>query len=196
MVSLQDILKDRVEMEIHSSEISSGFTAMLRQTYTCYEVIKDLIKGVKASLGDEGLISGGTKLNIVFITDEIEMVVYLVVLVDVSESVRGTRWIEYYLAISSGQIWTKVTFLFDELRDRVVNDIVTQLKVLTSFLDDGRGTVEFVNREVKSLKRNMIALVKVHWDSKRGPEFTWKRKDRMWFKCHQLFIDSANASSS
>ncbi|GJS40706.1 hypothetical protein Tco_0565749 [Tanacetum coccineum] len=30
-------------------------------------------------------------------------------------------------------------FLFDELRDRVVNDVVTQLKVLTSFLDDGRG---------------------------------------------------------
>ncbi|GJX83307.1 hypothetical protein Tco_0332788, partial [Tanacetum coccineum] len=29
-------------------------------------------------------------------------------------------------------------FLFDELRDRVVNDVVTKLKVLTSLLDDGR----------------------------------------------------------
>ncbi|GJY13717.1 hypothetical protein Tco_0383026 [Tanacetum coccineum] len=31
-------------------------------------------------------------------------------------------------------------FLFDELRGRVVNDVVTQLKGLTSFLDDGRGS--------------------------------------------------------
>ncbi|GJW95389.1 hypothetical protein Tco_0175061 [Tanacetum coccineum] len=45
-------------------------------------------------------------------------------------------------------------------------------------------------------KRNMIVLVKVHWDSKRGPEFTWERKDQMRSKCPQLFVDSANASSS
>ncbi|GJZ95161.1 hypothetical protein Tco_0667364, partial [Tanacetum coccineum] len=33
-----------------------------------------------------------------------------------------------------------VKFLFDELRDQVVNDVVTQLKVLTSLLDDRRGS--------------------------------------------------------
>ncbi|GJU13171.1 hypothetical protein Tco_1135567 [Tanacetum coccineum] len=33
-----------------------------------------------------------------------------------------------------------VKFLFDELRDRVVNDVVRQLKVLTSLLDDVRGS--------------------------------------------------------
>ncbi|GJT98469.1 putative reverse transcriptase domain-containing protein [Tanacetum coccineum] len=32
--------------------------------------------------------------------------------------------------------------------------------------------VEILNREVKSLKRSKIALVKVHWNSKCGPEFT------------------------
>ncbi|GJX52855.1 transposase, Ptta/En/Spm, transposase, Tnp1/En/Spm-like protein [Tanacetum coccineum] len=42
----------------------------------------------------------------------------------------------------------------------------------------------------------MIALVKVRWDSKRGPELTWERKDQMRSKCPQLFVDSANASSS
>ncbi|GJX52339.1 hypothetical protein Tco_0280708 [Tanacetum coccineum] len=42
----------------------------------------------------------------------------------------------------------------------------------------------------------MIALVKVRWDSKRGPELTWERKDQMRSKCPQLFINSANASSS
>ncbi|GKF57882.1 hypothetical protein Tco_0171419, partial [Tanacetum coccineum] len=32
--------------------------------------------------------------------------------------------------------------------------------------------VEILNLEVKSLKRSKIALVKVRWNSKRGPEFT------------------------
>ncbi|GJX23272.1 hypothetical protein Tco_0227717 [Tanacetum coccineum] len=39
--------------------------------------------------------------------------------------------------------------------------------------------VEIIDREVKSLKRSKIALVKVRWNSKRGPEFTWERKDYM-----------------
>nr|GFC42731.1 putative reverse transcriptase domain-containing protein [Tanacetum cinerariifolium] len=32
--------------------------------------------------------------------------------------------------------------------------------------------VEIVNREVKRLKRSRVPLVKVQWNSKRGPEFT------------------------
>ncbi|GKG13344.1 hypothetical protein Tco_0350304, partial [Tanacetum coccineum] len=32
--------------------------------------------------------------------------------------------------------------------------------------------IEIMNREIKSLKRSKISLVKVHWNSKRGPEFT------------------------
>ncbi|GKB60485.1 hypothetical protein Tco_0916671 [Tanacetum coccineum] len=39
--------------------------------------------------------------------------------------------------------------------------------------------VEIMDREVKSLKRSRILLVKVHWNSKRGPEFTWEREDHM-----------------
>ncbi|GJZ33692.1 hypothetical protein Tco_0579128 [Tanacetum coccineum] len=37
--------------------------------------------------------------------------------------------------------------------------------------------VEIMDREVKSLKRSRILLVKVHWNSKCGPEFTWERND-------------------
>ncbi|GJW11100.1 hypothetical protein Tco_1576927 [Tanacetum coccineum] len=36
--------------------------------------------------------------------------------------------------------------------------------------------VEIRDREVKSLKRSRIPLVKVRWNSKRGLEFTWGRK--------------------
>ncbi|GJS60976.1 hypothetical protein Tco_0655760 [Tanacetum coccineum] len=35
--------------------------------------------------------------------------------------------------------------------------------------------VEIMDREVKKLKRSRIPIVKVHWNSKRGPEFTWER---------------------
>ncbi|GJV93574.1 putative reverse transcriptase domain-containing protein [Tanacetum coccineum] len=33
--------------------------------------------------------------------------------------------------------------------------------------------VEILEREFKKLKRSRIAIVKVWWNSKRGPEFTW-----------------------
>ncbi|GKF51563.1 hypothetical protein Tco_0148030 [Tanacetum coccineum] len=37
--------------------------------------------------------------------------------------------------------------------------------------------VEIVDREVKRLKRSRIPLVKVRWNSKRGPKFTWELED-------------------
>ncbi|GJU54287.1 putative reverse transcriptase domain-containing protein [Tanacetum coccineum] len=56
--------------------------------------------------------------------------------------------------------------------------------------------VEIMDREVKSLKRSKIALVKVRWNSKRGPEFTWEREDYMKSKYPQLFVDRADKSAS
>nr|GFB41663.1 putative reverse transcriptase domain-containing protein [Tanacetum cinerariifolium] len=38
--------------------------------------------------------------------------------------------------------------------------------------------VEIMDREVKRLKQSRIPLVKVRWNSKRGPEFTWEREDQ------------------
>ncbi|GJX33444.1 putative reverse transcriptase domain-containing protein [Tanacetum coccineum] len=35
--------------------------------------------------------------------------------------------------------------------------------------------VEIMEREIKRLKRSQIPLVKVRWNSRRGPEFTWER---------------------
>ncbi|GKA88797.1 putative reverse transcriptase domain-containing protein [Tanacetum coccineum] len=56
--------------------------------------------------------------------------------------------------------------------------------------------VEIMDREVKGLKRSSILLVKVRWNSKRGPEFTWEREDYMKFKYPQLFVDRADESAS
>ncbi|GJT38340.1 putative reverse transcriptase domain-containing protein [Tanacetum coccineum] len=37
--------------------------------------------------------------------------------------------------------------------------------------------VEIMEREIKRLKRSRIPLVKVRWNSRRGPEFTWEREE-------------------
>ncbi|GJT24388.1 putative reverse transcriptase domain-containing protein [Tanacetum coccineum] len=39
--------------------------------------------------------------------------------------------------------------------------------------------VEIMDLKVKRLKQSRIPIVKVHWNSRRGPEFTWEREDQM-----------------
>ncbi|GJZ70122.1 putative reverse transcriptase domain-containing protein [Tanacetum coccineum] len=49
--------------------------------------------------------------------------------------------------------------------------------------------LEILKREFKKLKRSRIAIVKVRWNLKRGPEFTWEREDQMKLKYPHLFSD-------
>ncbi|GKD74435.1 putative reverse transcriptase domain-containing protein [Tanacetum coccineum] len=56
--------------------------------------------------------------------------------------------------------------------------------------------VEIVDREVKRLKRSRIPLIKVRWNSKRGPEFTWEREDQFKKKYPHLFTKTAPSSSA
>ncbi|GJX42036.1 putative reverse transcriptase domain-containing protein [Tanacetum coccineum] len=51
--------------------------------------------------------------------------------------------------------------------------------------------VEIKDREVKRLKQSHILIVKVRWNSRRGPEFTWEREDQMQKKYPHLFTNSA-----
>ncbi|GKC90432.1 hypothetical protein Tco_1151081 [Tanacetum coccineum] len=37
--------------------------------------------------------------------------------------------------------------------------------------------IEIMDREVKWLKQSRILIVKIRWNSRRGPEFTWERED-------------------
>ncbi|GKD46839.1 hypothetical protein Tco_1271484 [Tanacetum coccineum] len=52
--------------------------------------------------------------------------------------------------------------------------------------------VEILEREFKKLKRSRIAIVKVRWNLKRGPEFTWEREDLMKLKYPHLFSDASS----
>nr|GEW02017.1 putative reverse transcriptase domain-containing protein [Tanacetum cinerariifolium] len=56
--------------------------------------------------------------------------------------------------------------------------------------------IEIIDREVKRLKRNRIPIVKVRWNSRRGPEFTWERKDQFRKKYPHLFTKTAPSSST
>ncbi|GJX27795.1 putative reverse transcriptase domain-containing protein [Tanacetum coccineum] len=57
-------------------------------------------------------------------------------------------------------------------------------------------SVEIMDREVKQLKQSRILIVKVRWNLRRGPEFTWEREDQMKKKCPHLFAKSKPTSKS
>ncbi|GJX28551.1 putative reverse transcriptase domain-containing protein [Tanacetum coccineum] len=55
--------------------------------------------------------------------------------------------------------------------------------------------VEIIDREVKQLKQSHIPIVKVRWNSKRGPEFTWVREDQIRANYPHLFSNITPASN-
>ncbi|GJX66124.1 putative reverse transcriptase domain-containing protein [Tanacetum coccineum] len=56
--------------------------------------------------------------------------------------------------------------------------------------------VEIMDREVKQLKRSRIPIVKVRWNARRGPEYTWEREDQFKSKYPHLFAKSQTPTTS
>nr|GEV57759.1 hypothetical protein [Tanacetum cinerariifolium] len=56
--------------------------------------------------------------------------------------------------------------------------------------------VKIMEREIKRLKRSQIPLVKVRWNSRRGPEFTWEREDSFRKKYPHLFTNRVTSSTA
>nr|GEX76240.1 reverse transcriptase domain-containing protein [Tanacetum cinerariifolium] len=56
--------------------------------------------------------------------------------------------------------------------------------------------VEIMEREIKRLKRSRILMVKVRWNSRRGPEFTWEREDSFKQKYPHLFTNRTSSSTT
>ncbi|GKA65124.1 hypothetical protein Tco_0764831 [Tanacetum coccineum] len=50
--------------------------------------------------------------------------------------------------------------------------------------------LEIIDREVKRLKHSRIPIVNVRWNSRRGPKFTWERKDEIKRKYPHLFLSA------
>ncbi|GJX04776.1 putative reverse transcriptase domain-containing protein [Tanacetum coccineum] len=56
--------------------------------------------------------------------------------------------------------------------------------------------IEIMDQEVKRTKQSRIIIIKVRWNSRRGPEFTWERKDQFQKKYPHLFTKTAPSTSS
>ncbi|GJU98484.1 putative reverse transcriptase domain-containing protein, partial [Tanacetum coccineum] len=80
-------------------------------------------------------------------------------------------------------------YLGDEPLTIPLNEIQVDDKL--NFIEE---PVEIMDREVKRLKQIRIPIVKVRWNSRRGPEFTWEREDQMQKKYPHLFTNSAPAA--
>ncbi|GJR02851.1 putative reverse transcriptase domain-containing protein [Tanacetum coccineum] len=52
------------------------------------------------------------------------------------------------------------------------------------------------DREVKQLKQSRIPIIKVRWNSRRGPEFTWEREDQFRKKYPHLFTKKRKTAPS
>nr|GEY39183.1 putative reverse transcriptase domain-containing protein [Tanacetum cinerariifolium] len=74
------------------------------------------------------------------------------------------------------------TFYISSLKKCLADEsLVIPMKELQ--LDDQLNFVEepaeIMDQEVKQLKQSHIPILKVRWNSKRGPEFTWEREDQI-----------------
>ncbi|GKA40750.1 putative reverse transcriptase domain-containing protein [Tanacetum coccineum] len=56
--------------------------------------------------------------------------------------------------------------------------------------------VEIMYREVKRLKKSRIPIIKVRWNTRRGPEFTWEREDHFQKKYPHLFTKTVPSTSA
>ncbi|GKE37328.1 hypothetical protein Tco_1460733 [Tanacetum coccineum] len=79
--------------------------------------------------------------------------------------------------------------LFDEPLAIPLDEIYIDDKL--NFIEE---PVEIMDRKVKRLKQSRIPIVKVRWNSRRGPEYTWERKDQMQKKYPHLFANPESPS--
>nr|GEY22629.1 putative reverse transcriptase domain-containing protein [Tanacetum cinerariifolium] len=56
--------------------------------------------------------------------------------------------------------------------------------------------IEIMDCEVKWLRNSHVPIVKVRWNSRKGPEFTWEREDQFKKKYPHLFTKTAPSSSA
>nr|GEU45796.1 putative reverse transcriptase domain-containing protein [Tanacetum cinerariifolium] len=56
--------------------------------------------------------------------------------------------------------------------------------------------MEIMDREIKWLRKSRIPIIKVRWNSKQGPKFTWEQEDQFKQKYPHLFTNRASSSTT
>nr|GEU93570.1 putative reverse transcriptase domain-containing protein [Tanacetum cinerariifolium] len=109
---------------------------------------------------------------------------------------KGRSWLPYY-----GDLRVKaehqrpsgllVQLVIPEWKwDNITIDFITKLP------KSSQEPVEIMEREIKRLKQSQIPLVKVCWNSRRGPEFTWEREDLFRKKYLHLLTNRVTSSTA
>ncbi|GJX05300.1 ty3-gypsy retrotransposon protein [Tanacetum coccineum] len=115
------------------------------------------------------------------------------------EILKRTGLVDYRLRLPEELIGAHDTFHVSNLKKCLGNAnlrvSLNEIKIDKTLLFV-EEPVEIIGHEIKSLKHSRIPLVKVCWNSKRSPKFTWKCKDHMKSKYPQLFVDRADESAS
>ncbi|GKC68068.1 hypothetical protein Tco_1100666 [Tanacetum coccineum] len=90
------------------------------------------------------------------------------------------------------------TFHFSNLKKCISDEsLVIPMKELQ--LDDKLNfmeePIEIMAQKVKRLRQSRIPIIKVRWNSKREPEFTWEREDQIRTKYPHLFLNITPTSN-
>ncbi|XP_076904638.1 uncharacterized protein LOC143560154 [Bidens hawaiensis] len=102
----------------------------------------------------------------------------------------GTVAYHVKLAMELGNIHD--TFHVSNLRKCVADEslVIPHKEIkLDGKLNFVEELIEVVDRKVKKLRRRQIPIVKIRWNLKRGPEFTWKMEGDAKRKYPHLFLD-------
>ncbi|GJY69377.1 hypothetical protein Tco_0472359 [Tanacetum coccineum] len=110
---------------------------------------------------------------------------------------KKVRAVSYKLELPQEQSTVHNTFYVSNLKKCYSDDpLVVSLEGLQ--VDDKlyfvEEPVEIIDHEVKQLRRSRVPIVKVRWNSRRGPEFTWEREDQFMKKYPHLFTKIAPSS--
>ncbi|GJS27843.1 putative reverse transcriptase domain-containing protein [Tanacetum coccineum] len=107
------------------------------------------------------------------------------------------------LRTSSGYdtIWGKLnprvhnTFQVSNLKKCLSDDPLDEIHIddKLHFVEE---LVKIMDHEVKWLKQSHIPIIKVRWNSRRGPEFTWEREDQFRKIYPHLFTKAAPSTSA
>ncbi|GKA02804.1 putative reverse transcriptase domain-containing protein [Tanacetum coccineum] len=85
--------------------------------------------------------------------------------------------VAYRLELPQQLSWVHSTFHVSNLKKCLFDEPLDEI-----YIDDKlhfvEEPVEIMDREVKRLKQSRIPIVKVRWNSRIGPEFTWECKDQ------------------
>ncbi|GKD71727.1 putative reverse transcriptase domain-containing protein [Tanacetum coccineum] len=107
--------------------------------------------------------------------------------------------VAYTLELPEGLKGIHTTFHISNLKKCLVDEnlIIPLDKIqLDDKLHFTEEPVEIVDREVKRLKQSRIPIIKVCWNLRRGPEFTWEHEDQFKNKYPHLFMSKGRADQS